>query len=94
MIPLVVASERGAAQTIRTKWGQALRAGGVVGPPPLPLPAGQQLPISDLGEGPWKGPPETVKARYPKSPETAGGVPEYHATRESAWESGRPTSQG
>jgi hypothetical protein len=49
MIPLVVASERGVAQTV--SFGRrGCRTGA------------QELPIGRIAEGAWKGPPQGVRA--------------------------------
>ena len=61
IIPLVAASERGEAQTNR------VRPVGVVGPDIV------KLPITRLGERPWNGRPERVRAPYTKSAVTSGG---------------------
>ena len=94
MIPLVVASERGGAQTAHTQWSDYLCVCGVAR---LLIDGNQRVTrvrnhqrsrtvlerLARDGESPVD---ETGMAR--------GMVREYHGTRETLWEAGTTTFQG
>ena len=91
-MPGVAASERGRAETVWTYEGvSAVQAGlwGMWGTDTR-VPRRQVLGR----ERSWKGRPEQVRALYRKQHRRRAHHPEYHGTRETLWEAGRPTFQG
>jgi len=53
-----------------------------------------KLPIARLGERPWNGRPERVRAPYAHTASSVGNDPEYRGARGIPWEAGGTTLQG
>ena len=91
-MPGVAASERGRAKTVWTEQGVSDVQAGLWGMWGLGTPRPQAQHARQ--ERAWNGRPEQVRALYWKRRLVCAHHPEYHGTRATLWEAGRPTFQG